>query len=126
MNDNFKHRHHHISLKSAFSGIELVIKTELNAKIIIAMGVIVIFFGLLFNINYVEWLTVALTITMVVVSEMINTSIEAVTDLVTNQWHQEAKTAKDVAGGMVLVASAAAAIIGLIIFLPKFLNLFSI
>lgn len=119
MNDNFKHRHHHISLKSALSGIHLVIKTEINAKIIMVMSLVVIVFGILFNLSYSEWLVIILTISMVVISEMINTSIEAVTDLVTDQWHKEAKTAKDVAGGMVLVACFAASVIGLLIFIPK-------
>ncbi len=126
MNGNFKHRHHHISLKSALSGIKLVIETELNAKIIIAMAIIVIIFGVLFNLNDSEWLIIALTISMVAIAEMINTSIEAVTDLVTEKWHQEAKTAKDVAGGMVLVACFAAAVIGLMVFLPKVISLFSL
>ena len=125
MNDNFKHRRHHISLKSALSGIQLVIKTEINAKIIMVMSAVVIIFGVLFNLNYTEWLVLVLAISLVAVSEMINTSIEAVTDLVTKEWHQEAKTAKDVAGGMVLIASLAAAVIGLMVFLPKLINLIS-
>ncbi len=124
MNDNFKHRHHHVSLKSALSGIQLVIKTEINAKIIIAMAIIVLIFGILFNINYSEWLIIVLVISMVAVAEMINTSIEAVTDLVTDQWHKEAQIAKDVAGGMVLVACFASAVIGLLIFFPKIISLF--
>lgn len=122
MNDNFKHRHHHISLKSALSGVQLVIKTEINAKIIITLAIIVLVFGVLFNISYSEWLFVILAIGMVAVAEMINTSIEAVTDLVTDKWHQEAKNAKDIAGGMVLAACFFAAVMGLIIFLPKILS----
>lgn len=52
---------------------------------------------------------------------MINTSIESITDLVTKEWHTDAKIAKDVSSGMVLMAVIGAAIVGLIIFIPKFI-----
>lgn len=119
MNDNFKHRHHHISFRSALSGLILAAITELNMKIIIICTVLVVTAGILLHISYYEWLMVILVMALVFVAEMINTSIEAVTDLITSQWHEDAKVAKDVAGGMVLLASFFAFVIGLIIFLPK-------
>ncbi|MCL5675934.1 MAG: diacylglycerol kinase family protein [Patescibacteria group bacterium] len=119
MNTDFKHRHHHISFNSAINGLKLAITTEINMKIILIAAVFTVFCGLLLNISYNEWLAVILSIALVFVTEMINTSVEAVTDLVTEQWHKDAKIAKDVAGGMVLSASFFALAIGLIIFLPK-------
>jgi len=119
MNESFKHRHHHLSFRTALSGLILAAKTELNMKIIIICSVLVVGAGFLLKISYNEWLTVILTIALVFVAEIINTSIEAVTDLITSQWHEDAKIAKDVAGGMVLLASFFAFVIGLMIFLPK-------
>jgi diacylglycerol kinase len=55
---------------------------------------------------------------------MINTSIEEMTNLITREHRKEAKIAKDVAAGMVLVASACAAVVGFIIFLPYISDLF--
>lgn len=119
MNDDFKHRHHHISFRSAIWGLLLALNTEINMKVIIVCAVLVFFAGFILQISYIEWLIVLLSISFVFLAEMINTSIEAVTDLVTKEWREDAKVAKDVAGGMVLVASLGALIIGLIIFLPK-------
>lgn len=119
MNSDFKHRHHHISFKSALNGLILAVLTEINMKIIIAASLIVVLLGLIFNISYYEWLVIIMVIGMVYLSEMINTSIEAVTDLVTTEWKEEAKVSKDVAAGMVLVSSIVASVIGIIIFLPR-------
>ena len=119
MNESFKHRHHHLSFRTALSGLILAAKTELNMKIIIICAILVVGAGFLLKISYNEWLTVILTIALVFLAEMINTSIEAVADLITSQWHEDAKIAKDVAGGMVLLVSFFAFVIGLMIFLPK-------
>lgn len=119
MNDSFKHRRHHISFRSALSGLILAATTELNMKLIIISTILVVVAGFFLQISYYEWLTVILTIAIVFVAEMINTSIEAITDLVTSEWKEDAKVAKDMAGGMVLLASFFAFVIGLIIFLPK-------
>lgn len=55
--------------------------------------------------------------------EMVNTSIEAMTDLITREWHKEAKIAKDVSAGMMLLAATGAVCVALLIFLPRFWNL---
>lgn len=116
MNSDYKHRHHHLSFKTAVNGLILAVKTELNMKIIIVASVMAVIMGIILNITYEEWLVVVLTISMVYFAEMINTSIEAVTDLVTEEWRESAKTAKDVAAGMVLLSSFFALVIGFIIF----------
>lgn len=119
MNPDYKHRHHHISFKTALNGILLVIKMEINMKIILAASVLVVIMGIIFNITYYEWLTIVLVTGLVYFAEMVNTSIEAVTDLVTTEWKEDARIAKDVSSGMVLVSSVIALVIGLIIFAPK-------
>ena len=61
---------------------------------------------------------------MVLVSEMVNTAIESMVDLITLERRQDAKVAKDVSAGMVLVSAFFSITIGLFIFLPKILQLF--
>lgn len=88
------------------------------------MAIFVILTGIYFSINYIEWLILVFTFNMVLVSEMVNTAIEAVVDLVTLEKNQNAKIAKDVSAGMVLVSASFSVIIGIYIFLPKILQLF--
>ena len=56
-----------------------------------------------------------------VLPEMINTALESITDLVTQEWRQEAKIAKDVAAGMMLTVAIGAVIVAALILLPKIL-----
>ena len=70
-----------------------------------------------------EWLVLTLIIGLVIATELINTSIEATIDLVTKEVHPLAKVAKDTAAAAVLIFGITALIIGLIIFVPKFIGL---
>lgn len=116
---DFQHRRHVDSFSSALVGLLLALKTQPNFKIMIFFAFLSIFTGFLLKITNVELLIIILTIMIVFVCEMLNTSIESVVDLVTAERRQEAKTAKDVAGGMVLLSVIFALIIGSIIFLSK-------
>jgi len=68
-----------------------------------------------------EWCWITLAIGLVILSEMFNTAIEYLTDLVSPEMHPLAKKTKDVASGAVLIAALMAVVIGLFIFIPKFL-----
>lgn len=87
------------------------------------ISVLVILLSAWFRISLLEFTIVLWAIFAVIAVEMINTSLEAITDLVKEEWHLKAKRAKDVASGMVLLAVFGSAIIGGLIFIPKFLNL---
>jgi diacylglycerol kinase (ATP) len=58
-----------------------------------------------------------------IITEMLNTSIESITDLVSNEWRMEAKIAKDVAAGMMLLTAIGALVVASVIFLPKIINI---
>ncbi len=107
------------SLSYAIEGIFNCIKKERNIKIHILFMMLVILCGFLFQITYVEWLICILLFGLVISLELVNTSIEAVVDLCTQEFHPLAKLAKDTAAGAVLISAIAAAMIGLIIFIPK-------
>ena len=75
--------------------------------------------GFVFHITPVEWCICLTLFGLVMALEMVNTAVEAVVDLVTEERHPLAKIAKDTAAGAVLIAAIMAAIVGLIIFVPK-------
>ena len=112
-------RQHHISFRNAFSGLKWALITQPNFRVHIAMSLVAISFGWILELNSFEWLVLILTIFLALAAEMINTSFEALTDLVTSEWRKEAKIAKDVAAGMMLVVALASIVIGGMLFLPK-------
>ena len=112
------------SFKYAFEGIFTGIKEEQNIKIHIAIMILVIVFGIILKISKIEWIICIALFGLVISMEMINTSIENTVDLITKEKNEQAKIAKDVAAGAVLVSAIASAIIGLMIFLPRILAIF--
>jgi diacylglycerol kinase len=119
---NFQHRRHVDSFHSALIGLKTAFLTQPNFKIMLIFVVLTVLLGLLFFISQFEWLILCLIFALVFVAEMINTSIEAVVDLVTEEWRANAKIAKDVSGGMVLLCVFFSIIIGMIIFFPKIIQ----
>lgn len=75
--------------------------------------------GLVTGLSLLEWMVVIVLIGGMLALEMFNSAIERVVDLATSELHPLAKQAKDMAAGAVLVFAVASAIIGLLIFLPK-------
>lgn len=110
------------SFKYAFSGIKLCIKDEQNMLIHFTVAILVIVAGFLFRINYLEWIVCLLLIGMVLMMELLNTAIENTCDAVTDKDNKYIKIAKDTAAGAVLIIAIISAIIGLIIFVPKIME----
>lgn len=109
-------RKHIISFKAAFAGIFYAFKSQPNFTIHLAAVGVVLFLAFYLKVTTIEFIILVFTIVLVLVAEMINTSVESITDLVTTEWRQQAKIAKDVSAGMVLVTAVGAVIIGLLIF----------
>ena len=109
------------SFKYAFQGVFSAIKTERNLKIHITIMILVIIFGIMLKISKAELIICIILFGLIISMELINTAIENTVDLVTKEKNEQAKIAKDVAAGAVLVSAIASAIIGLIIFVPKIL-----
>lgn len=112
---------HTISFKYAFTGIWTALTTQLNLRIHFLVGSIVLLSSVYFQLNVTEILVLILTISLVMVTEMVNTALEFLADGVTLEHHEYIKHAKDVASGAVLLSSLFAALIAAIIFLPKML-----
>ncbi len=111
------------SFKYAFNGIKLCIQDEQNMIIHFTVATLVIIFALIFKISKIEWIICLLLIGLVLMMELINTAIENICDLVTKDKNPYIKIAKDTAAGSVLVMSIVSAIIGLMIFVPKFIEM---
>ncbi len=109
------------SFKYAAQGIVAAVKGELNMRIHLVAAVIVILGAALTGISTLEWGIIIVLICGMIALEMMNTAIERVVDLASPEMHPLAKEAKDIAAGAVLVFAVASAIIGLLIFLPKWL-----
>jgi diacylglycerol kinase len=105
-------------------GIRLVFSSEVNMKIHFLITVFVVICGFFFKITISEWIFCLLCIALVISTEMINTAIENVVDLASPDHHELAGKAKDIAAGAVLICAIISVIIGLLIFVPKFLTLF--
>ena len=111
------------SFKYAINGIKLCINNEQNMFIHFTIATLVVASAFIFKISKLEWILCILMISLVLASELINTSIEAVCDLITDKENKYVKIAKDTAAGAVLVFSISAALIGLLIFVPKVLEM---
>ena len=108
----------------AFEGIRTGILKERNMKIHCLAVILVTAAGTFLGLSAVEWCICLLLFALVISLELVNTAVEAVVDLVTEERNPLAKIAKDTAAGAVLFASLAAVIIGCIIFIPYLADLF--
>ncbi len=105
-------------------GLKYAYRNEQNLAVDVGIAILVVLCGLIFKISGFEWAILALTIGLVISCELINTAIEAVVDLITEEYHPLAKVAKDTSAAAVFVFAIVSIIVGLIIFLPKIIMLF--
>jgi len=108
----------------AFEGLHYSFKFNQNIKIHILAAIVAVFAGLILKLTRYEMLGVGFLIVLVISAEMINTSIEEVINLLVNEHRLEAKIAKDVSAGMVLLVAMFAAVVGIFIYFPHILSLF--
>ena len=111
------------TLSYGFNGILYTLKHERNMVIHFLVMILVIIAGIVFKITFVEWGVCFVLFALVLSLELMNTALENVVDLVTEEKKAKAKVAKDAAAGAVLVSAIFAVIIGISIFLPRLLNL---
>lgn len=108
----------------AWQGIKSLFEHEPNAKIHLLAAICVITVGALFQIECWEWCAVIFAIGGVFMAEGFNTAVEKICDKVSPEKNPLIKIAKDVAAGSVLLFVLSAVAVGLIIFLPKIIELF--
>lgn len=102
----------------ARNGIKLIFKNERNFRIDLVFALLVVFAGFFFQISHTDWIALSLVISMVFISETVNSAIEALCDTVSLEYKVNIKYAKDVSAGAVLVSAFVSVTTGLIVFLP--------
>jgi|LSQX01.3.fsa_nt_gb diacylglycerol kinase (ATP) len=107
------------SFNNAISGIIQAIKTERNMKIHITVAMVIFIMSLFFDLSKMELMVVCLAIGLVIVSELFNTALEEIVDLITTGYHPKIKIIKDVSAGAVLVAAFFSVIIGYFVFFER-------
>jgi hypothetical protein len=123
-NNGFTFRKRIASFRYAFNGIRLLIQKEHNAWIHCFAAICVLIAGFFFRLSSMEWIAISIVIGSVFAAEAINSSIEALSDLVSPDYNEAIKKTKDLAAGAVLILALVAATVGLIIFIPKIGKLF--
>ncbi len=108
----------------ALSGLWKFFRTEHNLWIHWIIAVLVLIAGFLLHLSRMEWIVVVMVMGMVLSAEAFNTCIEKIMDHLAPDYHEKVKYIKDLAAGAVLITAVAAAITGIIVFLPKIIALF--
>lgn len=106
------------AFRCAFSGLWYTLRTQRNMRIHLAIAGAVVTAGLWLRLSADQWALIALTSGLVLISEMANTVIEKLVDLVCPEYHPLAKIVKDVMAGAVVLAAIIAVIVGLLILGP--------
>ncbi len=103
------------SFNYAFEGVIWVLRTQRNMRIHFAIAIIVLVLAFAYDVSRLELVALLLAIAFVLITEMINTAIEAATDIATSSFDPLAKLAKDIAAGAVLIAAVNAIVIGYLV-----------
>jgi diacylglycerol kinase (ATP) len=107
------------SFNFAFEGIIHVLRTQRNLRIHFAVAVAVLILALIVNVTKMELIALLISVTFVLIAEMLNTAVEAAIDIATTSFDPMAKLAKDIAAGAVLIAAINAIAVGYIVFSSK-------
>ena len=110
------------SFAFAGQGVWHVVRTQRNMRVHLLVGLAAVMAGLILRIGAADWACVLTVIGLVLTAETLNTVVEALVDLSTDDFHPLAKAAKDMAAGAVLLSCAAAVGVGVAVFLPRLLR----
>jgi diacylglycerol kinase (ATP) len=104
------------SFNVAFEGIIHVLRTQRNMRIHFLIAVAVLITALAVDVSKIELIVLLLSISFVLIAEMVNTAIEAAVDIASTSFDPMAKLAKDIAAGAVLIAAVNALAVGYLVF----------
>jgi diacylglycerol kinase len=106
----------------AIAGLKDILRTEHNARIHALFTVLTVLLSVWLHIGQVQFTLIIIVITLVWITEALNTVFELVFDIVSPEYTETARRAKDIAAAAVLIASLGALLIGSVILLPPFLS----
>jgi len=109
------------AVEYAAKGFWILITTENSIIAQVMIGIIMTIFGFIMNISTTEWMFQIFAIALVLVAESLNTAIEKIADFIHPEYHKQIGFIKDISAGAAFFAAIFAVIIGLIIYIPKFI-----
>lgn len=123
--DKFSVKNRIKSFSHALNGIIALLKKEHNARIHLVAAISATILGIVLKINTTEWISIVIVIGLVILTELFNTAIERLADLIDPNRNELIGQIKDYSAGAVLMAAIVSLIVGGLIFIPKILNLLS-
>ena len=109
----------------ALQGIRHFWRLDVKSRIHTVAAILAVVLGFYFDISAVEWALQLLCIGVLFSVEMLNTAIEECVNMMSPGYNKQAGIIKDLAAGAVLMASLGAGVVGLIIYVPYFVQLFA-
>ncbi len=110
------------SFSYAFEGISSMIKNEHNSRIHLIAAIVVILSGLLLHLSLNEWIAISIVIGLVFITELVNSAIEILADLIDPNRNPKIKRIKDYAAASVLISAILAIVVGVLIFVPRIIE----
>ena len=114
------------SLRNALNGVKEVLKNERNIRIQSVFAILAIILGILLKIHILEFCFIIIVIFIVLICEFFNTALERAVDVFSIEYNENAKKAKDVAAAAVYMSAILSIIIGILVFIPKIINILMI
>ena len=111
------------SFRFALKGLLSLLKYEHNSRIHLLAAIVVISMGILLKIDHYEWALLIILIGVVFITELLNSSLESLADLIEPERNELIMRAKDYSAGAVLIAAIISVVVGSLIFIPKLLDL---
>lgn len=110
----------------AFAGLRVLFREEHNSRIHAVAALLAVLTGVVLHISAGEWLAVVIVIGMVFAAEIFNSSLERTADFIKTERDDRKRDIKDLGAAAVLVCAITATVVGVIVFLPKIIALFTI
>lgn len=114
----FKNRNYSEALKNAWNGCWYAFTTQNNFIVHLLLSLIVILLALWLKVSYERFLFLILAVFLGLTMEMVNTMVEKLVDLITEEYHVNAKIVKDISAGIMLILATGMAVIGFLILFP--------
>ena len=111
------------SLKFALNGIWSLLKNEHNSRIHLLAAIFALTLGIILKLNYSEWCLLLIVICIVFLTELLNTSLESLADLIDPEWNEKIREAKDYSAAAVMISALVSIVVGCLIFIPKLMEL---
>ncbi|MCM8782916.1 MAG: diacylglycerol kinase family protein [Candidatus Omnitrophica bacterium] len=112
------------SFKFALRGIVYLFIFHRNMRIIFLLGVLALLLGFHFQLRGIELMVLCLTVTLVFVAEVVNTTVELILDVFCERYHPKIKIIKDISAAVVFISILNSVVIGYIIFVRRLIYYF--